>query len=444
MNKKHTYFDLFRNLTVSAALLSTSLLSAQNAPIDFETSGNGATWTWTTFENVTNPALEIIANPDASGINTSATVAKFTALNGGQPWAGCETTHGAGIGTFTLSASNAKVKIMVWKSVISDVGIKFATSTNASTGEIKVANTKTGEWEELTFDFSAKIAETNDQIIIFPDFQARTTDNVCYFDNITFSASGTTLAEPTAAAPTPTALAANVISMFSNAYTNVTVNTWRTDWSAGVLTDMQVAGNDVKKYSSLDFIGIEAVGANVINASTMEKFNIDVWTPNVTTFYIKLVDFGADGAYAGGDDKEHELSFTPTDEAWNTYSIALSDFTGLTTKSHIAQIVLKGLPTGTGVVYVDNVYFSKTPTSISNVSSAGLEIYPNPAAGNVNIQAASAIESIVIYNAMGQVVYSGASDASSLSIDTTDFAKGVYTVQVNAGGKMLNSKLIID
>ena len=444
MNKKHTYFNIFKTLTVSAALMSTSLVSAQNAPIDFETGGNGATWTWTTFENVTNPTLEIIANPDASGINTSATVAKFTALNGGQPRAGCETTHGAGIGTFTLSASNAKVKIMVWKSVISDVAIKFATSSNASTGEIKVANTKTGEWEELTFDFSAKIAETNDQIIIFPDFQARTTDNVCYFDNITFSASGSTLAEPTVAAPTPTALAANVISMFSNAYTNVTVNTWRTDWSAGILTDMQVAGNDVKKYSSLDFIGVEAVGANVINASTMEHFNIDVWTPNVTTFKIKLVDFGADGAYAGGDDKEHELSFTPTDEVWNTYKIALSDFTGLTTKSHIAQIIFVGVPTGTGVVYIDNVYFSKEPTSINNISSAAFKVYPNPASSNVSIQAASAIESVVILNAMGQVVYSGASDASTLSIDTTAFAKGVYTVQVSAGGKLLNSKLIID
>ncbi|MEN9345745.1 MAG: hypothetical protein RLZZ60_1214, partial [Bacteroidota bacterium] len=37
---------------------------------------------------------------------------------------------------------------------------------------------------------------------------------------------------PSSAAPTPTSLAANVISLFSNAYTNVNVDTWRTSWSS--------------------------------------------------------------------------------------------------------------------------------------------------------------------------------------------------------------------
>ena len=99
---------------------------AQNNPIDFESGGFGAAWTWTVFENNTNPPVEIIPNPDMSGANTSATVAKFTALQTGQPYAGCESLHGSDIGTFTLDATNSTVKIMVWKSVISDVGIKFA------------------------------------------------------------------------------------------------------------------------------------------------------------------------------------------------------------------------------------------------------------------------------------------------------------------------------
>ena len=80
-------------------LLSLTIFPfAQNVPIDFELGGNGLNWTWTTFENDTNPALEIVANPDSSGINTSATVAKFTALQSGQHWAGCESMHGSDIG----------------------------------------------------------------------------------------------------------------------------------------------------------------------------------------------------------------------------------------------------------------------------------------------------------------------------------------------------------
>lgn len=156
----------------------------QNIPIDFEEAGNGADWTWTTFENDTNPPLEIIANPDADGINTSAFVAKFTALQTGQPFAGCESMHGADIGTFTIDEASSTIRIMVWKPVISDVGIKLVAVDNSSLGEIKIANTLVNQWEQLTFDFSSHIGMTYDQIVIFPDFAGRSSDNIVYFDNI--------------------------------------------------------------------------------------------------------------------------------------------------------------------------------------------------------------------------------------------------------------------
>jgi len=158
--------------------------SAQNIPIDFEANGNGADWVWTTFENSTNPALEMVANPDLSGINTSATVAKFTALQAGQPFAGCETLHGAGIGSFVINESNSIIRIMVWKTTISDVGIKLVRADNWSLGEIKIANTLTNEWEQIEFDFSSHIGNPYDQMVIFPDFNARQTDNIIYFDNV--------------------------------------------------------------------------------------------------------------------------------------------------------------------------------------------------------------------------------------------------------------------
>lgn len=166
--------------------LTVLSLTGQAIPVDFEATGNGADWTWTVFENSSNPALEVIANPDPTGINTSATVAQFTALQAGAPFAGCETLHGADIGPFTIDASNSTIRIMVWKSVISDVGIKLVTASSWSKGELKVANTKINEWEQLTFDFSTVDHEgmTYDQIVIFPDFNARTSDNVIYFDGI--------------------------------------------------------------------------------------------------------------------------------------------------------------------------------------------------------------------------------------------------------------------
>ena len=162
-----------------------------NGPIDFETGGYGANWTWTVFENSENPpALEIVSNPNSSGINTSSTVAKFTALSSGAAYAGCESQHGSDIGSFKFDSNNSIVKIMVYKTVISDVGLKFVESDGEAQPEVKVANTKTNEWEELTFDLSGSIGKGKtgiiDQIVIFPDFKDRSSDHIIYFDNISF------------------------------------------------------------------------------------------------------------------------------------------------------------------------------------------------------------------------------------------------------------------
>jgi hypothetical protein len=156
--------------------------------VDFEPEGTGQAYAWTVFENGDNPPVEFLANPAPDATNDSNTAARFIARQAGQPFAGVNTMD---LPTFTLDETNSTVKIMVYKSVISDVGLKFETADLASTGEIKVANTKINEWEELTFDFSGKIGEPSSTdiagFVIFPDFDARAQDNEIWFDNITFS-----------------------------------------------------------------------------------------------------------------------------------------------------------------------------------------------------------------------------------------------------------------
>ncbi len=181
-----------------------------------------------------------------------------------------------------------------------------------------------------------------------------------YLDNIYFYKEGGGGGNvPTEAAPTPTLAQNQVISLFSDAYANVQVDTWRTDWSSAALQDISVAGNAVKKYSTLDFVGIETV-AKQIDASGMTHFHIDVWSPDFSFFGVKLVDFGPDGAFGGGNDKEHQRDYDkPATGKWISYDIPLSEFTGLTTRSHIAQFILVGRPTGANTIYVDNIYFHK-------------------------------------------------------------------------------------
>ena len=186
--------------------------------------------------------------------------------------------------------------------------------------------------------------------------------NVNAGGSLTIGASGAPVA-PQTPAPVPTIAADSVISLFSNAYVNVPVDTWNTRWqfSTAENFDIQVAGDDIIKYTMLNFVGIE-FASQTIDASEMSHFHIDIWTPDATdlpaSFKILLIDFGANGVFDGGDDVSHEISITrPTlmTESWVSLDIPLSNFAGLTTRAHLAQMVLSGdLPN----VFIDNVYFA--------------------------------------------------------------------------------------
>lgn len=407
---------------------------AQNVPVDYEPGGNGADWTWTVFENTTNPPLEIIANPDMSASNPSSTVAKFTATADGAPFAGCETMHGSDIGTFTLNPSTSTITIQVWKSVISNVGIKLVEAGNGSLGELLVPNTLVDEWETISFDFSSMEGIEYDQIVVFPDFADRAQENIIYFDNITFGET-IPLAEPMGPAPDPTEDEELVLSMFSNTYPSVLVDTWLTAWSQGVLQDIQIDGNDTKKYSGLNFVGVETLGGNLIDASEMDFFHMDVWSANFTELRIKLVDFGADEAFEGGDDSEHEVIYDmPAQEEWISYQIPMEDFVDLMNTDNIAQLVISAGVPGQAVVYVDNVYFSKTASNINENLEDQINVFPNPATEVINITGAELSSTYQILDAFGRLIEEGTITSEQTKINTSALSTGAYRIVFNMNG----------
>lgn len=434
--------------TLVLMILFSSISFAQNAPINFETGGQGAAWTWTVFENATNPAVVVMDNPFSTGINTSTKVAKFTALQAGAPYAGVESNKTADLGQFVFNETNRTVKIMVYKTVISDVGIKFANAAGWSQGEKKVANTRVNEWEELTFDFSTFINPPApeaplSQIIIFPDFATRTQDNIIYFDNITFSPAGGTISQPATAAPTPTRAASDVKSLFSGAYPNVTVDTWRTSWSAATLEDITIEGNATKKYSLLDFVGIETVTSQ-LNITSMTHLHLDVWSADFTLLGVKLVDWGANGIYDGGDDKEHQVNIaTPAKGQWVSLDIPLSDFTGLTTKEHLSQYILVGQPTGATTIYIDNFYFySDIPLRVNDYTETKnrVQFYPNPVKSGDNVQLSSDVKQIEVFDLKGNFIKSM---NTTSSVTTEGLSKGTYFLRIHTNNGLIQTQKLV-
>jgi hypothetical protein len=247
-----------------------------------------------------------------------------------------------------------------------------------------------------------------------------------WIDNIYFyNDGGSTATEPAAAAPTPTRDAATVKSLFSGAYTNVTVDTWRTDWSAATYEEVSVAGDATKKYSALNFVGVETT-SSTLDATSMTHLHLDVWSADFTSFSVKLVDFGADGAFGGGDDVEHQKDFaSPAKGVWVSYDIPLGDFTGLTTRGHLAQYIFVGQPSGATTVWIDNIYFYDDGGSTATGPTAAAPTPPARSAANVVSIYSDAYTNITVGNF--DAGWCGGAAVTQVSID------GNNTLKKNAG-----------
>ena len=406
-------------LSTILILMITSICFSQNAPIDFEAGGEGANWGWNVFENADNPPLEFVSNPDPSGINQSAMVAKFTARDtnaGAAPYAGLESQHGGNIGTFDLTSENALVNIMVYKTKISDVGIKFATPTGGAQAEIKVANTLINQWELITIDFSGYIGlgETTglDQIIIFPDFINRTADDIIYFDNITF---GVPVANPIAL---PITLEGGQAPDFLDFNGSSTLAIANPD-ASGANTSATVVQNTVPAGAA--FAGVN-FPVNNIDITTDKVFTLSVWSPlpNIPVL-LKLEN-------ASGVNTER-AAVTTTTNAWETISFDFTDEGQLTYQSVTIFMNFNMTDTADQVYYWDNLVLGE-PLGVLENTLAEISIYPNPAASVLNLQASQQINSIQLFNLIGQNVLDKPVNSKTSILEVAQFNNGVYLAKV--------------
>jgi hypothetical protein len=390
---------------------------SQNAPIDFEAGGQGANWGWTVFENVDNPPLEFVANPNPSGINTSTTVAKFTARGAGAPWAGVESNHGGNIGVFDLTSENAQVNIMVYKTKISDVGIKLVTPTGGAQAEIKVANTLVNQWELISFDFSGNIGlgETTglDQIVVFPDFIGRTADDIIYFDNITF---GVPVANPIDLPITFEEGQAPSFSDFNGSSTLLIPN----PDASGANDSDNVAENTVPANAA--FAGVNFAVEN-LDISTLKGFTMTVWSQVPDMPVLLKLENATTGVNA------ERAATTTTTGAWETISFDFSEEGDLTFESVTVFMNFNMLDAADQVYYWDNLVQGE-PLGVSENDLVDITMYPNPATSVVNIEASQEIAMIQIVNLLGQNVSTLEVNNTSSTINVSQFSTGVYIAKV--------------
>lgn len=139
-------------------------------PIDFET----VEPEWTTFGNSTD---SVIANPDMSGINTSAKV--LETIHGNETWAGLYVNLENKLDFSTQTS----IKLKVWAPVTGDFRLKLEDQADANSFiEVDVAVTAANTWQELTFDLTG--APTSyDRVVIFPGWDVANAGTF-YIDDI--------------------------------------------------------------------------------------------------------------------------------------------------------------------------------------------------------------------------------------------------------------------
>ena len=88
-----------------------------------------------------------------------------------------------------------------------------------------------------------------------------------------------------------------------------------------------------------------------------------------------------------------------------------------------------------------NPYLSLEDMEINDNS---ITIYPNPARSEINISSERIINSIEIYNPLGQKVYQTMVNNKSKNIDINSFSKGIYIIGVNTDKGYIKKKLIVE
>lgn len=411
-----------------------SMISFGQTNVDFEQAGAGASWTWIVDDNGTNPpALEIVANPNASGINTSATVAKFIATEGGQPWA---LTYTDNIGSFTFSENNSIVKIKIRKDIPTPVGLKFEDTTQAYAPTIvEVANTQVnGDWEELTFDFSIAIGKTYNRMVVIPDFYDRSLDTTIYFDDISFNAGGSVVNYNLQDIDfEPNGFGADWVWTVHNNNTNPALEFVPNPNTSGINSTSTVA-----KFTSLNFGAAWALTfTDYIGTFTFDQSN------KIVTLMVNKSVISDVGVKFEGPSGAHEIKIqnSQTDGSWEQLTFDFSSQIG-STYNRLVIIPDFAERTQNNVSYFDQLSFGVTAGLNDNIFNA-VNIYPNPAKDVVQFSKNSnELLDIEIFDTLGKSLMKFKNVQDEVNIST--LGTGIYFVKMTLGVKATTKKLLVN
>jgi beta-glucanase (GH16 family) len=167
-----------------------------------------------------------------------------------------------------------------------------------------------------------------------------------FLDNIYFVAvpGNEVTTDPDIAASQPIHAELNVISIFSDSYSNISGINYNLDLGQTTVTSLvNIEGNFSLKYQNLNFQVTDFSG-NAQDVTEMSSLHVDYWTSNSTSLNIFLISSGPN---------EDPYPLAITNDEWVSIDIPLTEFTSPVDLMDIIQLKFEG----DGTIYLDNIYF---------------------------------------------------------------------------------------
>lgn len=147
-------------------------------------------------------------------------------------------------------------------------------------------------------------------------------------------------------APTPDEDPSNVLSIFSDSYTDISGVNFNPAW--GQSTTVTNA-DGVLSYQNLNYQGTTFGGPK--NISGYGYFHIDVLAETAATLKLFLIN---SGAVTGGGPVETYFDLNLSANQWNSFDIPLSSFSSVVDLTQVDELKIEG----SGNITIDNLYFA--------------------------------------------------------------------------------------
>lgn len=257
-------------------------------------------------------------------------------------------------------------------------------------------------------------------------------------------------APPTMGAPAPPSRdAADVLSLYSGAYANTTIETYDAGFCGfGGSTEVDIAGNPTYLYSGVPCIGWEFTN-NRIDASSFSHIHFDFYTddPDLTgkVFNVKFSD------WAGGSMENSALEInvnagtTPgiVTGAWVSVDLEINFtnpiFAGSPTRSDLAQFVITS---NLSNAWYDNVYFHRNLLGTEDLTTSEFKAFPNPTQNSWNITSNNIIKTVAVYDVLGKQVFALKPSATEVEVDGSTLSQGLYFARIEGENGSETVKLI--